>query len=263
MKLELVMADPAGNRTALVRTPVAPSLWGEAAKKIMADKGLKAEQVGYCRPPQGDALGRLEMMGGEFCGNAARSFALLLAAERGLSRKAVVPIEVSGCSGILPAQVDLEGKTASCPLPLPFAIEELAVPGLGTFPAVRMEGITHVILRGVQAGEEAFRAIRQSAEKSWEWEALGGMFLSEDHHTLTPVVAVKKTGSTVFESSCASGSGAVAAWLSREEGDGEREYRFTEPGGVLSARTVRQAGKLTGLAVDGKVELEPAVWWEG
>lgn len=262
MKLELVMADPAGNRTALVRTPVPPSLWGEAAKMILADRELKAEQVGYCCPPLLGALGRLEMMGGEFCGNAARSFGLLLAAERG-SKRSTVPIEVSGCSDILSVEADLERKTATCPLPLPFAIEELTVPGLGTIQAVRMEGITHVILQGIGASEDAFRAVRQNASKSWEWEALGGMFLSEDHHTLTPVVAVKKTGSTVFESSCASGSGAVAAWLSQRDGDGEREYRFTEPGGVLSVRVVRQSGKLTRLAVGGKVELETAVWWEG
>lgn len=262
MKLELVMADPAGNRTALVRTPVAPSLRGEVAKMLLADKRLRAEQVGYRCPPHGDALGRLEMMGGEFCGNAARSFALLLAAEKGFSGKATVPIEVSGCSGILPAEVDLERMTASCPLPLPFSIEGLTVPGLGTIQAVRMEGITHVILQGVEAGEDVFRAVRQSAEKRWEWDALGGMFLDQDLHTLTPVVAVRMTGSTVFESSCASGSAAAAAWLSRKDGDGEREYRFAEPGGELAVKVVRQDGKLTGLTVGGKVELETAIWWE-
>lgn len=261
MKLELVMADPAGNRTALVRTPVAPSLRGEAAKRILADRKLKAEQVGYCCPPVLGSLGRLEMMGGEFCGNAARSFALLLAADRGISTKAAIPVEVSGCSGILAAEADPEKMTAACPLPLPFSIEGLTVPGLGSFPAVRMEGITHVILRGIEAGEDAFRAVRQSAEKRWEWEALGGMFLHRDT-ILTPVVAVRMTDSTVFESSCASGSAAAAAWLSREDGDGEREYRFAEPGGELAVKVVRQGGRLTELTVGGKVALEPAAWWE-
>ena len=260
MKLELVMADPAGNRTALVRTPVDPSLRGETAQKIMALGGLKAEQVGYCCPPLGAALGRLEMMGGEFCGNAARSFGLLLAAERGAG-KGTVQVEVSGCSGILPVEADPENETAACPVPLPFAMEELTVPGLGVLPAVRMEGITHVIIRGERAGEKAFRAVCQSAGDRWEWKALGGMFLSGDH-TLTPVVAVRAAGSIVFEGSCASGTAAVAAWLSQGEGEGEREYRFPQPGGVLTATVRREGDKLTEIKVSGRVRLEKRLWVE-
>lgn len=260
MKLRLVMADPAGNRTALVRTPVAPSLRGEVARRIMALGELRAEQVGYCCPPSGDALGRLEMMGGEFCGNAARSFALLLAAQRGLG-KSIIPIEVSGCSGILWLEADPESGTAACPMPLPFAIQELEVPGLGTTQAVRMEGITHVILQGAEAGEEVFRAVRQSASKSWDWQALGGMFLPGGD-ALTPVVAVRGTATTVFESSCASGSAAVAAWLSQGEPDGEREYRFVQPGGELAVRVRKEQGSLTGLTVSGRVRLEKEIWAE-
>lgn len=260
MKLELVMADPAGNRTALVRTPAPPSLWGETAKKIMAKQELRAEQVGYCCPPwRPSALGRLEMMGGEFCGNAARSFALLLATEKGLGRS-IVPIEVSGCSGILPVEADPEHETAACPLPLPLAIQELEVPDLGILPAVRMEGITHVIIHGKKADEDLFRAVCQSASNRWEWEALGGMFLDHDYHTLTPVVAVRGTGSTVFESSCASGSAAVAAWLSQRDGDGKRAYQLAQPGGSLTVRVLREGGRLKETVVSGRVRLEKAVW---
>lgn len=257
MKLRLVMADPAGNRTALVETPVPPALWGEAARKIMAIPALGAEQVGYCRPPRGDALGRLEMMGGEFCGNASRSFGLLLAVKHKLGRSRV-PIEVSGCPRPLAVEADPGEGTASCPIPVPLAIEELEVPGLGVLPAVRMEGITHIIAPGVPAGEEAFEAIRRAACARWDWEALGGMFLGGGH-TLTPVVAVRATGSTVFESSCASGSAATAAWLSRREPDGVREYRLRQPGGVVTVRALRAGGALGELTVSGKVTLENPV----
>lgn len=261
MKLELVMADPAGNRTALVRTPVPPSLRGETAKKIMAKKELRAEQVGYCCCPlSGTALGRLEMMGGEFCGNAARSFGLLLAAEKKIGI-VTVPVEVSGCSDLLLVEADPESGTAACPVPLPFAIEELEVPGFGKFPAVRMEGITHIVIPGINASEDAFQVVRRSASKNWDWEALGGMFLSGDR-VLSPVVAVRETGSTVFESSCASGTAAVAAWLSQEDGEGEREYRFPQPGGELTARVRREGDKLTQIAVSGKVRLEKGIWVE-
>lgn len=261
MELELVMADPAGNRTALVLTPVPAPLRGRLARALMQNKTLGAEQVGYCCPPRGNALGRLEMMGGEFCGNAARSFGLLLAAQKGPGR-AVIPVEVSGCAGILAVEAEPGQGTAACPVPVPLAVEELEVPGLGKLPAVRMEGITHVILPGRAASGALFGEVRRCADHRWNWEALGVMFLDRlpgGMCRLTPVVAVKGTGSTVFESSCASGSAAVAAWLCRGAGDGEREYRLSQPGGEILVRARRENGALRGLTVSGPVALEPPV----
>lgn len=261
MKLELVMADPAGNRTALVRTPVEPGERAETAKKIMALPRLRAEQVGFCCPPKtGKSLGHLEMMGGEFCGNAARSFALLLAAERG-SGPRTVPIEVSGCGEVLLARADPSENTAACPMPLPTALEELPVPGLapeGPLPAVIFQGILHVIAQGIPPTQENFAAIREAVSRRWDWEAMGVMFLGAEGF-LSPAVEVRATGSLVFESSCASGSTALAVWLSRGLSEGERTYPIPQPGGTLSIRVEKRGGKLTGLTAGGPVTLEPAV----
>ena len=82
MELRLIMADPAGNRTAIVRTPVPAELRAETAAKIMKIQELRAEQVGFEAVPRLGGAGRLEMMGGEFCGNAARSFGFLCFSER-------------------------------------------------------------------------------------------------------------------------------------------------------------------------------------
>lgn len=256
MKLRLIMADPAGNRTALVLSPVPAGARGELAGRIMALPGLQAEQVGYCCPPRGgEALGRLEMMGGEFCGNAARSFGLMLARERGLAAAAV---EVSGSPRPLLVEAGPAGDTAACPMPLPGGIGELAVPELSPrpLPAVRIGGITHVIAPGIPPVGESFLAIRRAADSRWDWEALGGMFLGEDG-AMTPVVAVRGSGTTVRESSCASGTAAAAVWLSREQGDGMWAYAIRQPGGVITARVLRAGGAVAGVTVDGPVVLEP------
>ena len=79
MELKIVMADPAGNRTAIVRTPVPQELRAETGAKILGIRELRAEQAGFETSPVGAGAGRLEMMGGEFCGNAARSYGYLLA----------------------------------------------------------------------------------------------------------------------------------------------------------------------------------------
>ena len=255
MKLRLIMADPAGNRTALVLTRVPREDYAPLAAELLAREELRAEQVGYCLPPSREgSAGRLEMMGGEFCGNAARSFGLLLARERGGGRQKV-PVEVSGCPRLLPVEADPEAGLAESPMPLPRALEELEVPGLGLLPAVLLEGITHVLLPGVPPSEEICLRVREAASRRWDWEALGTIFLGEGGF-LTPVVAVRATGSAVWESSCASGSTAAAVWLARDLAEGARPFRFPQPGGVIAGMVEKTAGRVLRVTVGGPVGLE-------
>lgn len=80
MKLHVVLADPAGNRTALVEErAVKESSKREISRRLLEDASLAIEQVGYFRMEGAGSPAHLEMMGGEFCGNAARSFGLFLA----------------------------------------------------------------------------------------------------------------------------------------------------------------------------------------
>ena len=74
MRIKVRVADPAGNITIFVTTPVAREKYPSISRQILARKELKGEQVGFIeRKDQGGF--RMEMMGGEFCGNASRSFA--------------------------------------------------------------------------------------------------------------------------------------------------------------------------------------------
>ena len=80
MKLNVLRADPAGNITLFVLDPVEKSRRADVAAQLMAVPEYKAEQVGFVCTPQEGGDGRMEMMGGEFCGNATRAFGLLTAA---------------------------------------------------------------------------------------------------------------------------------------------------------------------------------------
>lgn len=258
MKLRLVMADPAGNRTALVLTPVPREQYAPLSRAIMTLPEPRAEQVGFACPPKGrDALGRLEMMGGEFCGNAARSFGLLLAEKQGPGPR-TVPIEISGCGEVLWVEARPESRFAASPMPLPRAFDSLSVPelSLAPLPAVLLPGITHVIVRGAAPSPAAFRVIQKAAKSRWDWEALGAMFFSPEGF-LTPAVAVRATGTAVFESSCASGSTALALWLARDLEQGERTFPIPQPGGTLTVRVAKAGGRITALTVGGPVALEP------
>ena len=117
MKFTVVMADPAGNRTAIVRSGVPKSERAKVAAAIMADPALRAEQVGFeTRPLYGKSLGRLEMAGGEFCGNAARSFGYLLCKEKEIDH---CKIEMSGTREQLEVICDLERETSAAQMPMP------------------------------------------------------------------------------------------------------------------------------------------------
>ena len=261
MKMELVMADPAGNRTALVLTQVPPQDRGPFAARLMELPELGAEQVGFVLPPPSGGLFRLEMMGGEFCGNAARSFGLYVA--RKLGRTGKLLVEVSGSDAPVPVEADPLGGTALVQVPGPWDLVSLPVPGMGELPAVRMPGIAHLLVP-LEPGEEPPRSARvrellELARGAFGGPAIGALFLDPLAPRLTPVVWVRGTDTTVWESSCASGTAAAALWLCRELETGERTFSFRQPGGVVLARVSKKGGKVDAVPIGGPVLLEPPV----
>ena len=65
MELSFQLADPAGNITLLVTTPVPREDHPTLAAGLLSIPELHAEQVGFLVPPQGAGVIRLAMMGGE------------------------------------------------------------------------------------------------------------------------------------------------------------------------------------------------------
>ena len=91
-KLRVVRADPAGNITLFVLTPVDKAECAAVAAQLMAIRELQAEQVGFIFPN-----GHMEMEAGEFCGNASRAYGFLLAKQQGLAGCRSMQLSVSGC----------------------------------------------------------------------------------------------------------------------------------------------------------------------
>ena len=74
MKIVYCYVDPGGNPTVLVLNKVSRKSQAKVANSIFQKLTNSCEQVGFIEPA-GDpnAQFRLQMMGGEFCGNAARA----------------------------------------------------------------------------------------------------------------------------------------------------------------------------------------------
>ncbi|MDR2945566.1 MAG: diaminopimelate epimerase, partial [Candidatus Adiutrix sp.] len=132
MEIKFVKLSPTQNMTVLAEDIVPRERHREVAERLMAYDGVFGEQVGFVEKPRNPAAwARLQMMGGEFCGNASMALAALLAWDRGLSagQRVEALLEVSGAEDLLSVDVLLKDGAAACAveMPLPESIEELTL----------------------------------------------------------------------------------------------------------------------------------------
>jgi diaminopimelate epimerase len=255
--LDIVKADPAGNITIFVlgAGALAPSERIEAAKLLLADSELRAEQVGFAAPPAEGGLWRLEMAGGEFCGNAARSFGLFAARESGLAGKQTLFVEASGASRPVPVDVDCDTGEAAAAIDPPRRLAPLDFDGK-LLAVYRFDGITHIIADDTRADEAAFFAIKRllEARDGPPRDAVGVMFYDTAENIMRPAVYVYGTDTLVFESSCGSGSAAFACRLA-EQDTGKTSVPIRQPGGTITATVSFRDGAVGHIRVGGPVRL--------
>lgn len=247
----VLYADPAGNTTAIVRGAALEDR-ADIVKAILGQN--RAEQVGFETEPQHGACGRLEMMGGEFCGNAARAFGYMKAAEQWTSGVHTVGIEISGADQIVCVCADLNAKTAFAQMPLPLECSSCEVDRF-SYPVVRMEGISHLIAENTEPSD-FFLSHALEAAKTMQWDAFGVMFLRKNQ--LTPVVYVKQSDSLVWESSCGSGSLACGWYLAKKMSEpinGKTAFEFSQRGGVIEVELQTKAGNILSAAMGGSLRL--------
>jgi len=258
MEIEIVRADPAGNITIFVLNPPGTEQERtEIAKILLADKNLAAEQIGFVFSPSVQRHWRLEMAGGEFCGNASRSFGLLIAAITGLSGKHTLMIETSGAKELMPVHIDTGEQTAEIMMQGPVAETEIILDERH-FPVYIFEGITHIIAENIPPDKKHACLLMREVDTQCaasQNAAIGVMFYDSQKCFMQPAVWVKATDTLIFESSCGSGSAALGVWTLRNMPDAETSIALAQPGGTIIIRAAKQAGKITSLSITGKVIL--------
>lgn len=247
----VAVLDPAGNVTAIVCSDVPAAERARIAAQILRLPELGIEQVAFLTEPRSGGEIRLEMMGGEFCGNALRCAGFYQALRNGAQGKSCVLAEISGADGVQPVMADTAEGTASTVMPLPLSVQPT---GWADVQAARVTfaGITHFVIDCAQPDETLVqRAIAAAPEAS----AVGAIFLDRAHGSIKPVVFVRKTASCVAENSCASGSVAAAVVLTADFADGITEIGIGQPGGTLEVGVQRTDSAVTGLSIGGAVRL--------
>ena len=273
-RLQIVKISPTENMTVLVETPVPGARHAEIVEKLMAYGGVNCEQVGYIEPPRDPAArARLQMMGGEFCGNATMSLASFLCFCDAMpaGAQADIPLEVSGMEGTLACHVcclaegEYEG-TVQMPRPLSISRQTLAFSNTAySVICVRMDGIAHLLIDAKQVGGAGTSGSCQGARGAeptavfldllHAWaplfaeEAVGLVLCDFERDEIRPLVYVKPTGSAVWERGCGSGSAAYGAAMAWKTGR-EVEIPVRQPGGTI---TVRAGEK--GVSIRGKVKI--------
>ena len=251
--LNVVVVNPAGNITLIVKDYIAPERRAEIAKQLLSVKDWNAEQIGFVAQSKSDcATGRLEMMGGEFCGNAARGFGYMLALEKGF-KKGEVYVEISGADAPLLVNFDTKAETAKIRMPIPYGSKMINTPDCGEFPVIMMEGIFHVIIENIPVSERVINQVMKSIYEDMRPEAFGMLFVQKDE--MTPVVYVMATDSLVYENSCGSGSIAYAYYLSRTYIDGVYCKVIKQPGGEIETVIEKAMGKVVQCEMGGKISI--------
>lgn len=247
----VAVLDPAGNVTAIVCSDVPAAERARVAAQILRLPELGIEQVAFLTEPRSGGEIRLEMMGGEFCGNALRCAGFYQALRNGEQGKSCVLAEISGADGVQPVMADTAEGTASTVMPLPLSVQSASWADVQA-ARVTFAGITHFVIDCAQPDETLVqRAIAAAPEAS----AVGAIFLDRAHGSIKPVVFVRETASCVAENSCASGSVAAAVVLTADFADGITEIGIGQPGGTLEVGVQRADGAVMGLSIGGAVRL--------
>ena len=282
--IKITVANPAGNKTIFVHDRFERADYAKVAEQLLGLKEYAAEQVSFILqvPECGRAHGKMEMCGLEFCGNATRTFGLMVARELGISGTGKVFIDAGGADEILTVEVNTDTNYTRVKMPAYIDIkrfnlselfdeasaEKSLKPGeteaaqnarLKNVKAVDFGGILHFIIPDVPATPGNFQRVKDFVYGRLNPPAMGAMFYDTKKKTLTPVVYVKDVDSTYFEGSCASGTAACAVALSGENPDGDYIFTFPQPAGTIDASAEVRGGNVQAVYIEGAVEISEPV----
>lgn len=246
MKLEFTKVSPSGNMTILIWSEVAREEHAKIANILMdCTYQLGAEQVGYVEKSQNTkAIAHLQMMGGEFCGNATRSLAFMLVARKFpniiiKNNIAKFYLTVSGVQKPLEVEVECDNdeNPISAKVQMPIYNNIDSVCQKESVNLVSLEGISHIIVDNNKTPfkknsyKDDFIEFRDNLNLK-DKEAVGVMWKTveaDNSISMEPVVWVKETDSYYYETSCGSGTVALALAIAKESNNPYQEFKIYQP----------------------------------
>lgn len=259
MKLKFAKLSPTENMTIIVTSPVPRQQQAAVSEKLMAYGSVYAEQVGFLEEASlpGTRV-RLQMMGGEFCGNASMSMATLLAWQDELPDGAEesYPLEVSGAEGAVICHIRRRGEsyTGTISMPVPEEISRVEIdPGV-CLPVVRFPGISHVIAYEDEMDADTACAVIARWCRQMGTDALGILLVNREMTSMRPLVYVRETDSAVWERGCGSGTAALGAYAAMLR-ENSADLGIQQPGGTIRVQAAWNQGKTEQIQISGTVKI--------
>ena len=221
MKINYVYVNPGGNPTALVLTKVKRNNQPKVASKLMSKLPL-CEQVGFIEGSKNPNVScRLQMAGGEFCGNALRAVSAWLGNGKNF-------VESSGSLKSLKVFNKAEGRQIVSGVEIP--LNKTFVQNKQIFlnnriiktKLIKMDGISFfLVLQKYLNKKEDYLRFFESLykDKNFNPKACGLVFYKEIKKSklgIKPIVYVRSIKTLFLETSCSSGSLALALGLNRK-----------------------------------------------
>lgn len=258
-KIKVIICSPAGNITGLVLDRIPLNRQGKIARDLM-QRFKEIEQVGYVtKATKPDALAKLQMMGGEYCGNATRALAYIIT--HGLVPFVYSPklptqfsLEVSGTSHLTTCLVNNQTVQIEVPLPSLTPIYQVCE----DYHIVHLEGISYILVpRRAGNMQEARHILNERDFKPLL--AVGVVYYehkSRNIITIEPYVYVKKTRSFKHETCSASSAIAVSIKEAYQKHKSNFFYTIIPPSGIPLKTQVRRRGDMIEMAlIKGPVKI--------
>ena len=255
-ELEIIVVNPAGNITVFVKTPVQKNRYQKIANALLTQTEYNAEQVAFILDIADKGIdGQIDMSGLEFCGNATRSYGLILSLmDFGIEEKdgnIINSVKISGTDKPLTTISNPKTGFAKVHMPLPKSIIDYKYNGT----LVDLDGIVHLVLDVNQYAVDTFDEIRKEFYDTHNPPAFGIMYYDNTTSFMTPVVYVRDINTTYHEGSCGSGTVAMTSTLTKNLKDGAYEYDIRQPDGVISSTVLKSNNTIESVSIEGIVEI--------
>lgn len=252
----VVVAYPSGNTTAVVFDQLQDKNLQDLNSQIIATwqrQQPDQPQVEQCcfiaTPTNPLAVARVEMFGGEFCGNATRS--AIWAITNGEDTEGF--IEVSGTNQLLSFSVRHKTVTVNTPLSEGVLTKEVAEGIL-----VTLDGITHLVVMLAEQKAKSPRELLIELLASNRYglrdlPSVGISYYDPQSRRATFCVWVNTVDTIFDETACGSGTSAIGIVLAREAGKSIKKQIIQPSGESIITQATYEDGKIIASTIAGTV----------
>ncbi|MFD6210901.1 diaminopimelate epimerase [Peribacillus sp. NPDC060253] len=264
-EIDFIKFNPTQNMTILVKTNFLVEEYKHIASKIMSYDSVHAEQVGFIEKPiNNKAAAKLQMAGGEFCGNACMALAAFIASEKGLKHNdlAEIILEASGTDKLITCQMkrNLDEYHCLITMPIPKKIEQRTIKYDGNdlnMIIVRYHEFIHIVIEV----EEFSKTVREKAQSLAKLlgvtlgaNLIGVLLYKSKSKEMAPLIYVPHLDSMIWERGCGSGTASLGAYLAWKN-KGEIVTNIRQPGGDIKVFATCHGEELTSLLIEGSVQI--------